>query len=33
MKFLSSARLDDVSLLHAGLLAILGAKQNDTTKT
>lgn len=33
MKFLSSARLDDVSILHAGLLAILGAKQNDTTKT
>lgn len=33
MKFLSSARLDDVSLLHAGLLAILGAKQSDTTKT
>lgn len=33
MKFLSSARLDDVSLVHAGLLSILGAKQNDTAKT
>lgn len=31
-EFLSSARLDDISLVHAGLLAILGAKQNDTTQ-
>lgn len=31
-EFLSSARLDDVSHVHAGLLALLGVEQNDATK-
>lgn len=31
-EFLSSARLDDVAFVHAGLLAILGARQNDATQ-